>query len=108
MKHEKLIELINQTLGVDIKKETRIREYVYARFIYAKIMRDKGFSLSYIGNTINKDHSTIIHALKQFELLKKYDDFKKMYNKVKIAVYKEERPIYFTHLKKCKYEIRRY
>lgn len=108
MKNEKLIKLISDTLEVDLMKETRVREYVYARFVYSKIMRDKGFSLSYIGNTINKDHSTIIHALKQFELLKNYEDFKKIYNKVRIAIYKEERPIYFTHLKQCKYEIRRY
>ena len=108
MKADKLIKLISDTLEVDLMKETRVREYVYARFIYAKIMRDKKFSLTYIGNTINKDHATIIHALKQFELLKNYDDFKKMYDKVRVAMHKEERPIYFTHLKKCTYEIRRY
>lgn len=108
MNNEKLIKLISDTLEIDLMKETRVREYVYARYIYAKIMRDKGFSLSYIGNTINKDHATIIHALKQFEFLKNYDDFKKMYDKVRMALNKEERPIYFTNLKKCTYEIRRY
>lgn len=108
MKPEKIKQIVSNSLGLDIMKETRVREYVYARYIYAKIMRDKGFSLAYIGDTINKDHATIIHALKQFELLKNYDDFKKMYDKVRLSLNKQERPIYFTHLKECTYEIRRY
>lgn len=109
MKTERLIKLINSTLEVDIRQNTRIRQYVYARFIYFKVMRDKYYSLSYIGSSIGKDHATVLHGLKQFEALKSYDDFKKMYDKVRLAVNLETRPVVLKDkLTDSKFEVLRY
>lgn len=69
----KLIELLNAEFKVNILKETRKRPHVDARKIYARILKDKGWSLMKIGGTINKHHSTIIHYLKDMEWLLEHD-----------------------------------
>jgi chromosomal replication initiation ATPase DnaA len=45
---------------------SRKRYLVYARRVYCKLMRDFTlYSLTAIGNTINRDHATVIHALNE-------------------------------------------
>lgn len=66
---EKLIALLNEEFRVDIIKNTRTRPHVDGRKVYARILKDKGWSLQKIGNSINKHHSTIIHYLKDVEWL---------------------------------------
>ena len=58
-----LIGIINKVLSVDIMSKRRQRVFIQARMIYARILRDKGYTLTYIGKTIGKDHATIIHYL---------------------------------------------
>jgi hypothetical protein len=69
----KLTALLNAEFKVDITKNTRKRPHVDARKIYARILKDKGWSLQKIGNSIDKHHSTIIHYLKDVEWLIEHD-----------------------------------
>jgi len=59
--------IIRQVFGVDININTRKRAYVDARRVYAKILRDRGYSFESIGRTLKKDHATIIHYLRNIE-----------------------------------------
>lgn len=58
---EELVDIIKDIVEVDIKKKTNERDYVDGRFIFAKIMVDRGYSLVDLGKHIKKHHSTIIH-----------------------------------------------
>jgi hypothetical protein len=70
---DSLKKIINEIFFVDIKDNTRKRRIVDARRAYSKILRDVGFSYEYIGDSIGKDHATIIHYAKSISDLLKYD-----------------------------------
>lgn len=57
----------------DILKPTRKLNYVQARMIVMKILKDQGFSYSKIGRMLNKNHANVIHHLKDFDFQIKYD-----------------------------------
>jgi hypothetical protein len=64
----------------------RRREYVYARMIYYKLVRNFHPDMSYqkIANTMNKNHGTVLHAIKEFPNVCKFDkQFSKDYNNLK-------------------------
>lgn len=77
---QSLKDIINGVFSVNIMKKSREMKYVDARLIYAKILRDRGYTLKSIGKSINKDHTTVIHYMSQvdhllkhnFELMEKY------------------------------------
>lgn len=58
---------IRKVFGVNIDVNTRKRVFVDARRIYAKILREQGFSFASIGYTLKKDHATIIHYLRYID-----------------------------------------
>lgn len=68
---------VDAHLGIDISVKNREREYSYGRFLYCALCRrllrkqnylDKEFvSLREIATPINRDHSTILHAFKQWD-----------------------------------------
>lgn len=58
---------------LDLFKLTRKREYIDARMIYSKILRDRGHSLSSIGRSMNKDHATIINYVTKADYLIKQE-----------------------------------
>jgi hypothetical protein len=58
---EILKNIVNMVLVTDINAKNRRRYVVEGRMIYAKILREYGYSLNRIGCSINKDHTTIIH-----------------------------------------------
>lgn len=58
---------VRKVFGVNIDVNTRKRVFVDARRIYAKILRDQGFSFASIGFTLKKDHATIMHYLRYID-----------------------------------------
>jgi len=70
----KTLEFVCDFLGFDINQKSRKRYIVEGRMMYAKLMkRYTNVSLSDIGKSIDKDHATIIHYLKNFAYIKKAD-----------------------------------
>lgn len=65
MTNEDIIERVSDALGIDIRKRSRKRAYVYGRCIYYKIARDMfpKSSLEFIGGFVGVDHATIIHSI---------------------------------------------
>ena len=70
---KELIKIVNEVFLVDLTLNNRKRETVDARKVYSKILRDSGYSYEFIGKTINKDHATIIHYIKNIDHLLSYD-----------------------------------
>lgn len=59
-----LKKIINQKFGVDINTNTRKRDFVNARLVYAKILRERGYTFESIARSINRDHATIIYYVR--------------------------------------------
>jgi len=70
---EELKKIVNDVFLVDIEVKDRKRKIVDARKVYSKILKDSGYSYELIGETINKNHATIIHYIKNIEYLLSYD-----------------------------------
>lgn len=86
---DELKAIIRQVFGVDINVNTRKRAYVDARRVYAKILRDRGYSYESIGRTLKKDHATIIHYLRNIEHIFVQDKtFFSKYSKCRDIVFK--------------------
>ena len=73
IEEETLYALVNEAFDVDIKRSTRKRAFVTARKVYARILKDRGWNLVRIGLSMHKDHSTVIHYLKDMDWLLDHD-----------------------------------
>ena len=70
---DELKKIVNDVFLVDLEVKNRKRGVVDARKIYSKILRDSGYSYELIAETINKDHATIIHYVRNVEHILSYD-----------------------------------
>jgi len=61
---DELIDYVNATLGLDIRQDSRKREFVDARAFYYELARRlTNNSLHRIGDSLNRNHATVIHSL---------------------------------------------
>lgn len=89
-----LINIINIHFDINIIDKNRKRKYIIARMIYAKLLKEKGYTLVYIGKVIGKDHATIIHYLDIIDWDLKHDEvIREAYDKIKNLFYKDYDPI---------------
>ncbi len=72
---EKIKELILNELGLDVNKESRKREIIEARSLYFYLLKRlyPKMSLAAIGESMNKNHATVVHALKNFPMYENYN-----------------------------------
>lgn len=89
---QKIVEMVTRT---KLKGTNRKRECVDARMIYAYVLRNTlGASLTSIGGSINKDHTTIIHYLKTMENLLEVDrEVARKYIRCKELLLLSEQPL---------------
>lgn len=80
---EKTIQAVNKVTGVNLTQKTRKFRIVEARMLYYKILKQKGYTLTEIANTLNKNHATVLHSLRVFDDIFEYD--KDLQNKYKKA-----------------------
>jgi|DEB0MinimDraft_10_1074344.scaffolds.fasta_scaffold00389_11 hypothetical protein len=86
-------QIIETAHNVDLSDKSRRRHIVYLRFIYFKICREMfpGASLDSIGKSVNRNHATVIHALRNFDYVCIADeDFVANYNKTKKMIEDEK------------------
>jgi len=79
MKLEIILNEVNEFYNIDIRKQTRKREYVYARFVFYKLAKELNpfCSSVMIGRFLGKDHATVLYGNKQLENIIEYNqDFK--------------------------------
>lgn len=108
---KELIKAIKEVTGVDLKTKTRKYRFIEARMLYYKILRDNGFTLSEIGNTLNKNHATVLHSLNTFDTIISIDkDLKDKYKMVKRLIEPEKinKVVLEEEVKTLREELRRY
>lgn len=67
-------DAIERNTGLELTKNTRQRDYVFSRIIYYKLAREyTTLSLKKIGAPMKKNHATVLHALKSFNLIQMYE-----------------------------------
>jgi len=97
-KFNELTEIVSRYYGIDCMKVCRDRVYVDARMVLYQILRDLKCSYTHIANLVNKNHASIINALRKFEIYTEYDpDLLKAYHEI-TDIYlanTDENPIFF-------------
>jgi len=67
-------QLVEDYYKLNIKSKTRRREFVEARNIYFKLLRDNTLmTTAAIGKTMKKDHTTVLHSCKRMNEWLCYD-----------------------------------
>ena len=79
-----LKNIVNLAMDLDVDRRSRKHEYVVARAMCYKILKEEcNMSVTYIGRRFNKNHATIMHSLKEFPYMVKYDPtLNEIYNKI--------------------------
>lgn len=71
-----LINKVNKHFNCDITKESRKRNIVMSRATYFWLARHTtGHSLQKIGSSVNRDHASVLHSLRNFDDWLKFDVF---------------------------------
>tara|TARA_R100000734_G_scaffold12595_1_gene9359 strand:- start:16335 stop:16871 length:537 start_codon:yes stop_codon:yes gene_type:complete len=66
--------IVNNYFGIDISRNTRQRKYIIARSMFYKILRyNTKMSFQEIANIFNKNHATVLHAIKQLDGYMEFD-----------------------------------
>jgi DNA gyrase/topoisomerase IV subunit A len=70
---QRLKEIIKAETNIDVTQNTRLREVVEARSMYCYLLKylQPSSTLQFIGNTVNRNHSAIIHLLKTYPIIEK-------------------------------------
>lgn len=84
-----LLKTVNRVSGVDILSQCRERPYVNARIVYSYILFKRGHSYTDISRTINRNHSTIIHYMRNAEWLIKNEDELNMLHEACLDVHRK-------------------
>jgi hypothetical protein len=88
---ENLIRKVNEHFDVDITNNSRKRDAVMARAAFYWLARKKTrYSTSRIGLIVNRDHSTVLYSMKNFENWMNCDsNFKNKFEKLRKTVFNE-------------------
>ena len=72
---QRLKEIIKQETNTDIEVRTRKRESVELRSLYCNILKElkPNKTLQAIGDTLELNHATVIHALKNYKMYEEYN-----------------------------------
>ena len=107
MTQERLEEIITTEFGVNPNNKSRTMDNVKIRCIYHKILRENlKFKYQYIADMFGLTHASIIHSVKNFDVMCKFDPkLKEDYDKVMYLLhnseYDSEKTVEFN---KVKYE----
>jgi len=78
---EQLKDIIDNEYNLNIAERNRSREHSYARKVYCKLARYKGFTLQSIGESISIKHDAVYYHLRTFQTIENKDLI--IYKKVK-------------------------
>lgn len=67
-------EICCKEFGIKIDKDSRKRDYVYARACYFTLLKKHTYmSTTFIGDTLKKHHATVLHACREFENIVRWE-----------------------------------
>lgn len=95
-----ILGIAERFFGTSILDKSRKKEYINARMILYKILHDIGYKKIEIAKYTNKDHSTVINALSNFNAYVSYDeqllfDYYELKDRIKDAI-SNDSPLAFT------------
>lgn len=67
-----LVDLLGYTMD-EIRSNDKHQSVVFARHFLARYLHDNGWTLSMIGRSINRHHTTIINSLRTMDSMLSYD-----------------------------------
>jgi hypothetical protein len=82
---ERLKEIIKQETNTNIDIRTRKREVIELRSLYCNVLKElkPNKTLQAIGDTLELNHATVIHALKNYKMYEEYNpELKKFKNTI--------------------------
>jgi len=80
MVDRRIYNLVCEACGVDIKKRSQERKYVYPRMIFIRLMRLYSYSYPHIAKFLDMHHSSIIYLNNYFDVMSPQDyDFRIQY-----------------------------
>lgn len=88
-------EIVEKEVGLDLSSKDNHNDYVNARCIYFQISKDLAdygwvYSLEKIGKSIDKHHSTVIHSTKhRFPKIMQRNEYRILYYKLKKQIVEE-------------------
>lgn len=73
--NNKVIDVIFKESGVDVRTKSRIRHVIEYRNMYFYIMKklDPKMPLRCIGETVGKNHATVLHGMKMYQIFERYN-----------------------------------
>lgn len=82
---------VENELKINISRNTRKREYVYARAIFFKLCKEFSHqTLSNIGEFVGRDHASVIHGLYVFDVIALHkDSILNSYTKIRNKIFEE-------------------
>jgi predicted transcriptional regulator len=106
----KLKAIVNTAFQLSLTRSTRKKEYIWARAIFCIILREEGYTLTFLANNLGLNHSTIINYInKKDGYFYSYKMFRDMYSNIREEYYNYEDPLYEMNnldLKKCVLNLR--
>ena len=76
-----IVEAVSNVTNATLKSKIRDEHTVFSRWIYFKIAKSLSFkSLNKIGKEVNRDHATVIHGLREVEIVLKDPKYNYYYN----------------------------
>jgi len=98
MSLENLIEIFNNRFNIDIRDNSRKLEYVISRALFydAAYNKFKLGSLEMIGRSVNRNHSSLVHSLKNVlpHVKTHYKDYQVKYDNIILNVGEESKDPY--------------
>jgi chlorite dismutase len=88
---KRLLEVITENTGIDVTVKTRKRETIEMRSLYCSVLKylEPNKTLKAIGESLNLDHSTIVHSLSKYEMYERFSPDLKTMRKRIISNFKE-------------------
>lgn len=87
-KLETLQKVIESRLDIKLNKNTRKKEYIFARALFYALAYDgRRFTYSSIGKYMGKDHATVLHSIKNvFPQIMFNNRYKRIYDELSLIV----------------------
>jgi hypothetical protein len=93
--------IVDTIFDVNIANTVRKKDYVEARMVFTKILRDRGVTFVTIGKFLDKNHSTVLNYMSNFDNYFNDQSLKKKYVVCREAFF-QKRPIDKLYLEKDK------
>ena len=106
---QRLKEIIKQETNTDIEIRTRKRETIEMRSLYCNVLKQlkPNKTLQAIGDTLELNHATVIHALKNYKMYEEYNPELKKFKQTILSYFTmdETELKELTDIEKAKHEI---